>query len=683
MNLKVPGRIQPSSVKRAGLSAVPLSAAGVGLVTALLGACNALDEPGPEGSVVVIPTDTREALLSAEPPAPISGGTLAMTTDGVAIVADPDRDRVSIVRLASDDDEVTHIELREGDEPGRVALDDTGRAYVALRRGGELAVIDIAGRALEQRVPVCAAPRGVAFQASQRALHVACSEGRLVTLNLGPARPAAPIELEWVRELQVEDDLRDVLIQADELWVSTFKRAELLRVDSEGLVMQRAWALQFERQLSPFSVKASGNSLPEDTTMQPHLAYRSIGTADGQMFMLHQGASIATVDIEQSADPNEGSPYGSSVPGGCDGIVVPAITRIDAGGKVTTVPIASGVLSVDMALSEDGRTLGVVQAGAQDEEAPVRRTVVDTDGDSTAVSIAQVASARPFDGLDLTGTPSTRVTLLDVNADNSGCGRGVPVAVPGQATSIAAMPAPSRGWLVQSREPAMLTFLPELGASQAAARTIDLGGQSVRDTGHDIFHRDAGAGVACASCHAEGGEDGHVWSFSSIGTRRTQALHIGLEGTAPFHWDGDQADMNHLMETVFVGRMGGVHQSDERLSALTRWLFALQPPAAPAARDTQAVERGAALFASAEVGCSDCHSGDRLTNNLSVDVGTGAVLQVPSLRGIAYRAPFMHNGCARTLHDRFSAACGGDAHGNVASLSPAAIDDLVAYLRTL
>jgi len=89
------------------------------------------------------------------------------------------------------------------------------------------------------------------------------------------------------------------------------------------------------------------------------------------------------------------------------------------------------------------------------------------------------------------------------------------------------------------------------------------------------------------------------------------------------------------------------------------------------------------LFQSAEVGCSSCHNGDKLTNNRTVDVGTGEALQVPSLRGIAYRAPFMHDGCALTLRDRFSPACGGKAHGNTDALQPNDIDDLVAYLQEL
>jgi len=216
---------------------------------------------------------------------------------------------------------------------------------------------------------------------------------------------------------------------------------------------------------------------------------------------------------------------------------------------------------------------------------------------------------------------------------------------------------------------------------------VSLGGASVLDTGHELFHRDSGAGVACAECHAEGGEDGRVWKFSPTGDRRTQALHVGIAGTEPFHWDGDMTDLGVLMDEVFVRRMGGPHQSSDRLSALRTWLSALRPPAPigdPAA--PQAVA-GKALFESADVGCISCHSGEKHTNNLNEFVGTtasGHTLQVPSLVGVGYRAPFLHNGCAATLRDRFDPACGGgDNHGKTSALSEEQLGDLVAYLRTL
>jgi mono/diheme cytochrome c family protein len=215
---------------------------------------------------------------------------------------------------------------------------------------------------------------------------------------------------------------------------------------------------------------------------------------------------------------------------------------------------------------------------------------------------------------------------------------------------------------------------------------IELGGESMRDTGHDLFHRDSGAGITCAGCHAEGGDDGHVWSFSTIGSRRTQSIYVGLAGTMPFHWDGDMKDLSVLMKKVFVGRMGGVMQSKDRLEVLESWMFSMRPPPAMVASDDAAAMRGKELFESSEVGCTSCHNGDALTNNESYDVGTahGTKLQVPSLRAVGYRAPFIHSGCATTLAQRFDPACGGgDLHGRTSQLEPGQVDDLVSYLRSL
>ena len=78
-----------------------------------------------------------------------------------------------------------------------------------------------------------------------------------------------------------------------------------------------------------------------------------------------------------------------------------------------------------------------------------------------------------------------------------------------------------------------------------------------------------------------------------------------------------------------------------------------------------------------------CTFGD-LTNNAYADVGTGARLQVPSLHGVSFRTPLMHNGCATTLADRFKPDCGGgDQHGHTSQLSASQISDLTEYLTTL
>jgi mono/diheme cytochrome c family protein len=235
--------------------------------------------------------------------------------------------------------------------------------------------------------------------------------------------------------------------------------------------------------------------------------------------------------------------------------------------------------------------------------------------------------------------------------------------------------------VVQMREPAELWVLRNLG--QYSQRIV-LGGASRRDTGHDVFHSNSGAGVACASCHAEGTDDGRVWDFST-GPRRTQALHRGLLATAPFHWSGDLPDLPHLIDEVLVGRMSGPRLDAGQETVLGRWLDRLPPQAVSPPADPQAVERGRLLFQDAAVGCSSCHNGPAFTNNATVDVGTyGGPFQVPSLLGVGGRAPYLHDGCARTLRERFVPRCGGgDRHGHTSQLSEAEIGDLVAYLETL
>ena len=233
--------------------------------------------------------------------------------------------------------------------------------------------------------------------------------------------------------------------------------------------------------------------------------------------------------------------------------------------------------------------------------------------------------------------------------------------------------------VVQTREPATLQVLTQAGS------TVILASESRADEGHALFHGSSPAGLACASCHPEGGEDGRVWTFAKIGARRTQSLRGGILSTAPFHWDGDMRDVGHLVQEVFVGRMAGTPPTPRQVDALATWLDGIRPLFAPAPRDFAAAERGREIFHSPVVACTACHSGPKLTNNARLDVGTGGAFQVPSLRGVSFRAPYMHDGCAKTLADRFTTRCGGEdnRHGVVSSLSAGQIADLVAYLETL
>jgi cytochrome c len=233
---------------------------------------------------------------------------------------------------------------------------------------------------------------------------------------------------------------------------------------------------------------------------------------------------------------------------------------------------------------------------------------------------------------------------------------------------------------VQTREPAAIL---QVGADDRTVTTlVSLSSDSRADTGHAVFNSNAGGNVACASCHLEGGDDARVWEFATIGPRRTQSLRGGISGTEPFHWDGDQRDFPALTKEVFEHRMSGPPLSDAQVAAASRWIDGIPARPTRAPKDAAAVARGQTLFEGAAQ-CTLCHNGAALTNNATLDVGTGGAFQVPSLRGVAWRAPYLHDGSAPTLADRFGAQGGGDKHGKTSKLTPDEISDLIAYLQTL
>ena len=165
--------------------------------------------------------------LADAPPA-ISGGTMAVLADGQTVVAaDPDRDQVYVVDLTLRAVKST-IVLNHGDEPGRLVEDGAGRVHVALRRGGALVSISTAtgtGDRSPRGLPR-QPPRGVAYDSATDLLHVACADGQLVSL---PAAGGAA-----VRTLQLDGDLRDVMVDGPRLRVSRFRTAELLTIEADG-----------------------------------------------------------------------------------------------------------------------------------------------------------------------------------------------------------------------------------------------------------------------------------------------------------------------------------------------------------------------------------------------------------------------------------------------------------------
>jgi mono/diheme cytochrome c family protein len=558
------------------------------------------------------------------PGPPISGGTLLVTADGRrAVAADPVRDKIFFVDLESRT--LGELALQPGDEPGRVVEDPRGRVHVALRRGG--AVVTLEGRDVVARREVCSAPRGLAYDANSDLIHVACAGGELVSL---PAAGGDP-----VRRLRLEPDLRDVVVDGGELLVSRFRSAELVRVGADGAVASRAVPRTTRRLRFVFDELDELQSVP----VVPAVAWRTIATADGRALMVHQRA----VQGELSTSPGG---YG----GDCDGPVETSVTFFDPGDPVVrgNRRLGFAVLPVDVAMSPDGRRLAIALAGT---------------GTVRSVDVATLALAddeQPEEPCNGTGGDFDHFVHEDWH--------GSPVAVAYDGTER----------LVIQLDNAIVIDDVRTASRQA---TLPLPDSRV-DAGRRRFHRPTFSGLACASCHPEGREDGLVWTFDSLGPRRTQNVGGDLADRAPYHWGGDMRDLPTLINEVLIGRMGGEFMDDREISALERFLFSLPPAPTSPPEDASAVERGRRLFESSTVGCARCHSGPLYTDNTMADVGTGTVLKVPSLIGIAARAPYLHDGCAATLRDRFG-PCGGDAHGATDLLSADQLSDLIAFLESL
>jgi hypothetical protein len=652
-----------------------LGLASLTVVAAWIAGCSsdAPDNPRPaDPPVQPPPVDPVPPPSSALPPPPVSGGTLLVLRDGqTAVASDPDRDRIYVVDLAGRRLRAT-VMLAPGAEPGRAVEEAEGRVHVALRGSGAVATIDTAAGQLLATRALCPAPRGLAYDPARQLLHVACAGGELVSI--------APLGQTPARELKLERDLRDVAVRGDKLWVTTFRGAELLTVGDAG-IEQRARPPRTRAAFSstfnggfpvPIAPPGSGPGLPADGRglAAPGVAYRMVPGPAGTAMMLHQRG----VEEEVGTQPNA---YGGRQ--SCAGVVEAALTVFGPGAN--GLPSArsggalrNGVLAVDLALSPDGRQVAVVNAGHAGTDQQLVFYSMEEATEPPPNPEQPCVPGSPIPHPPGQGTPDGGAPDGGPEAD----GGPEPIEYRPPNGEVVAVAYDLQGnVIVQSREPATLQILTQRAAP------IVLSTEVRANPGHRLFHGATANALACASCHPEGGEDARVWKFAGLGARRTQSLRGGIMDTAPFHWNGDLPTMDRLMTDVFQGRMGGARVEREEVRALAHWIDSVPNIRTSSWHDRTAVERGRALFENPSVGCVVCHRGSDFTVGTSFDVGTGGAFQVPQLHNLAFRAPFLHDGCAKTLLDRFTTCGGGDKHGVTSQLSRPQIDDLIAYLESL
>lgn len=216
--------------------------------------------------------------------------------------------------------------------------------------------------------------------------------------------------------------------------------------------------------------------------------------------------------------------------------------------------------------------------------------------------------------------------------------------------------------------------------------------------------------ISCASCHADGGQDGRVWDFTGFGEglRNTITLH-GQAGQGALHWSGNFDEVQDFEGQIrgFAGGIGliangaphppmgtpnaGRSTDLDALAAYLNSLTATDDSPARAQAETLPADAlaGRSLFKAMD--CASCHGGDEFTLSapgVFRDVGTikqstgqrlGAELpglDIPTLRGLWATAPYLHDGSAATVEDAIA------AHSGV-SLTNADLSKLGDYILNL
>jgi YVTN family beta-propeller protein len=243
--------------------------------------------------------------------------------------------------------------------------------------------------------------------------------------------------------------------------------------------------------------------------------------------------------------------------------------------------------------------------------------------------------------------------------------------------------------------------------------TIDLGGPKNVDAlrrGERLFYTADFAfqgQFGCSNCHLDATIDGLQWDLEPDGFGKDIVDNPSLEnlaGTEPFKWNGGNPDMptecGPRTEKFFF-RSQSFNQ--QQLTDLVTFVYSL-PYRSNRSRLANgelspAQERGKAIFERNKYKngkpipqanqCATCHSGPKYTNQHQLDVGTGKptdrspVVDVPQLSNVAYSAPYLHDGSARSLEEIWTVFNPKDTHGLSNDLTKDELDDLIEYLKTL
>jgi DNA-binding beta-propeller fold protein YncE len=565
----------------------------------------------------------------------LTASRIAAAGDG-ALVVDAD----SGALILTDKTGKSIAQLPIGRNAGLLAYDPTTkRAYVADRSGNRIAVVKVDGKlALETTIQTPVEPFGVALTPDRKTVMVTTVADRMLvaydTAN-GRERWRTALGRE-PRGLAISPDGTRAMVAY--LATGTVDQIDLLETHRAEHV-----ALSTARSPRPRQRGGDGDSF-----------------ARGAFALTFMGEHQAVVPFQRETpvQARNGNENTGSYGGGFEPPITHELAFLAIDGERTSQVTATISQHQPHALAWDGAHDALYVAGL---------------GTDSILQIKNASQASIAQGL-----------TASLNSGKDHCGPdGVAITADGNVLV----------WCSFTRNVERVDFVDAKG-ELAAATKMNAGptvvASAMSDKQHEglvLFHSASSAvsqrgGLACASCHPDGREDGLSWRIEK-NELQTPLLAGRIVGTHPYKWDGGDKDLPTSLTTT-MKRLGGSGLDANQTGALAAYLEALPAPRAPT-RPADQVARGKRLFDSAELGCRGCHDGAQYTDQdkHKFQSATLPEADTPSLVGLAASAPYFHDGSAATLEallrDR------GAVHGmsESAKLTDPQVADLIAFLETL
>jgi YVTN family beta-propeller protein len=612
-----------------------------------------------------------------------SSGSLALSRGGdLLYVAESDTNAL-VVLDAKTMDVVARVPV--GEWPERVAVGPDDRIFVSNRFSRSVSVIEKGSwEAPANEIAVGAEPVGLSVSPDGKRLAVANSASGTVSLvdlaSLEVREADAGLTVTGVRFVG-ENKVYATLYKGGNVRVIDATSAQAvgqidLTLTGESLGFEKGDCFDCGMMPMPGSMDTRTPNLVPDVIVSP---------AGDRVYIPH---------VQTKSDP-----VATEQPGGYsgEGAIVPAV--------------AAAVTTVDPVRDEVKPHI----ANAASQEAMVPPAMFRAEGEPMAGPVAAALDPRGA-WLFVANHNSNNVTVVSTGggAARTGSAQGIfaIIRVGAGPKGIAVSPDGMTAYVHNAFD---YTVSVIRASSDGATLTVDQTAKIVETSpvpadvqrGRKLFH-DASdfritnprtGGIACASCHPGGRDDGRTWQLTTQGLRNTPSLAgKHLRETKPYHWDGE-FDEFKAFQHIVQDRMGGSGLAQQDFDDILAFLDSKwnpgpdNPNRAASGELTLEQARGRIIF-EGKANCGSCHGGPAHTDNKFYDVARftpGALgrdtlqngqVNTPSLIGLFYTAPYLHDGTALTLEARINADVRGE-HGKTAGLTAEEKADLLAYLKTL